>query len=301
MIKLYSLDNRLNERTVVTIGYFDGVHCGHKFLLNDLQKEGKENGLKTLVVTFSNHPQLLFQPDCGLRFLTLGNEKIRLLENMGFDYCLVLPFTREFAYLTSKEFMRILHESFGMEELIVGYDHHFGSDRDSSFTDYVEFGDKMGVNVVRCDAFSVSDMNVSSSKIRDFLISGEIEQANMLLGYNYTIIGRVVHGHKVGRKIGFPTANIEVSEGKLLPKNGVYAVTVEVEGQCHRGMMNIGYRPTLNNVGLSIEVYIDEFGGDIYDRMLVVEITKYIRDERKFNSLEALKKQLSLDLESIKE
>lgn len=301
MIRLYSLDNRLKERTVVTIGYFDGVHQGHEFLLNDMLKEGKEKNLNTLVVTFSNHPRLLFQPNCGLRFLTLGDEKIRLLEKMGFDYCLVLPFTKEFAHMTSKEFMRILHEKFGMEELIVGYDHHFGSDRNSNFNDYSIFGKEMGVNVVRCNAFRVKDVNVSSSKIRDCLIAGEIEQANLLLGYNYTIIGKVVHGHMVGRTIGFPTANIEVSDEKLLPKNGVYAVNVEVDGRFYRGMMNIGYRPTLGNGGLSVEVYIDRFEGNIYDGMLVAEVTKFIRDERKFNSLKALQNQLSLDLECIRQ
>lgn len=290
----------INEKTVATIGFFDGVHLGHRFLLDDLRSEAAKKGFKSLVVTFSNHPMLFFKPDCGLKFLTSCDEKLRLLESEGIDYCLLLPFTQQLASLKSFDFIALLHRKYGVSGLVVGYDHHFGSDRGATFDDYVRFGVANGVDVVRCEAFKVSEVNVSSSKVRQALQEGDIETANNLLGYRYRVSGRVVHGHQVGRKIGFPTANLEVMDDKLMPARGVYCAEVEVAGTRYRAMMNIGYRPTLNNGGLSYEVYIDNFKGDLYGDELRLEMVSYIRGERKFDSLEALKSQIEADLQVLR-
>ena len=185
--------------------------------------------------------------------------------------------------------------------LVVGYDHHFGSDRGSSFEDYVRYGKEAGVEVVRCEAFKVSEVNVSSSKVRNALEVGDVEMAKRLLGYWYPVSGRVVHGHKVGRTMGFPTANLDVAKEKLMPACGVYCATVDVDGKEYRAMMNIGYRPTLNNGGISYEVYIDGFEGDLYGRELRLEMVKFVRGERKFDSLEALRRQIESDLQVLRE
>lgn len=297
---LITSESEIKEQTVATIGFFDGVHLGHRFLLDDLRSEANRRDCKTLVVTFSNHPLLLFKPDCGLKFITTCDEKLQLLEHEGIDYCLLLPFTRELASLKSSDFLALLHRQFGVCSLVVGYDHHFGSDRDSSFDDYVRFGMNQGVDVLRCEAFKVSEVNVSSSKIRAALEKGDIEMTNNLLGYRYRVSGRVVHGHQVGRKIGFPTANLDVDPTKLMPSCGVYSAVVFIDGAKYNAMMNIGYRPTLNNGGISYEVYIDGYQGDLYDRELRLELVRFIRGERKFDSLEGLKTQIEADLQQLR-
>lgn len=296
------LDNNseLKAKTVATIGFFDGVHLGHRFLLDDLRREVDSRNCKTLVVTFSNHPMLLFKPDCGLKFLTTCDEKLRLLEREGIDYCLVLPFTRELASLKSSDFIAFLHQKYNVCGLVVGYDHHFGSDRGATFEDYARYGVKNCVDVIRCEAFRVRDVNVSSSKVRQALQEGDIEMANTLLGYRYPVSGRVVHGHQIGRQIGFPTANLQISDDKLMPACGVYSAVLNIGGTEFRAMMNIGYRPTLNNGGISYEVYIDNFNGDLYGDELRLEMVKYIRGERKFDSLEALQSQIEADLQVLR-
>jgi len=300
-MKILHSTDVLTEQTIATIGFFDGVHLGHEYLLRDLRSEARCRGLKTLVVTFSNHPRLLFDPNCGLKFLTLTDEKLHLIELSYIDYCLVLPFTLELAHLTSMDFMQKLHDSFGVRTMLVGYDHHFGSDRQSGFGEYVEYGREIGVELVRCDAFSVQDINVSSSKTRKALEDGDIELATTLLGYPYRIHGRVVHGHQVGRTIGFPTANLDIPESKILPKCGVYLVNVSTpDGQQHSGLLNIGHRPTLDNGKLSVEVYIDNYQGNLYDSELQLQLLAFIRSERKFESLEALKTQIQSDLQLLK-
>ena len=292
--------SELNAPVVATIGYFDGLHLGHKFLLDDLKREAKTRGLKTMVVTFSNHPMLLFKPDCGLKFLTNCDEKLKLIEESNIDYCLLLPFTRELASLKSSDFIAHLHKQFALNCLLVGYDHKFGSDRDSTFDDYVRYGKASNVDVVRCEAFKVSDINVSSSKIRKAIQTGDISLANSLLGYNYRINGSVVAGHQVGRKIGFPTANLAVDPTKLMPACGVYGVKVFIKDKVYPGMMNIGHRPTLDNGEITNEVYIDTFEGDLYGCELRLEVRKFLRIEQKFDSLEALQQQLFADLQQIR-
>lgn len=294
-------ENEIKENTIATIGFFDGVHLGHRFLLDDLKREAAKRSCKTLIVTFSNHPFLLFKPNCGLKFLTSCDEKLLLLEREGIDYCLLLPFTHQLASLKSSDFIELLHRKYGVSGLIVGYDHHFGSDLDSTFDDYVRFGKEFCVDVLRCEAFSVKQVNVSSSKIRQSLQTGDIDTANTLLGYRYKVSGRVVHGHQVGRLIGFPTANLQVASHKLMPASGVYTALTKIHNIEHHALMNIGYRPTLNNGGISYEVYIDGFDGDLYDEELHLEMVKFIRAERKFDSIQALKEQIAADLQTIRQ
>lgn len=294
-------ENEIKENTIATIGFFDGVHLGHCFLLDDLKREAAKRSCKTLIITFSNHPILLFKPNCGLKFLTSCDEKLLLLEREGIDYCLLLPFTHQLASLKSSDFIELLHRKYGVSGLIVGYDHHFGSDLDSTFDDYVRFGKEFCVDVLRCEAFSVKQVNVSSSKIRQSLQTGDIDTANTLLGYRYKVSGRVVHGHQVGRLIGFPTANLQVASHKLMPASGVYTALTKIHNIEHHALMNIGYRPTLNNGGISYEVYIDGFDGDLYDEELHLEMVKFIRAERKFDSIQALKEQIAADLQTIRQ
>lgn len=300
-MKILNSIDILREPTIATIGFFDGVHLGHEYLLRDLRSEARCRGLKTLVITFSNHPRLLFDPDCGLKFLTLIEEKLHLIELSYIDYCLVLPFTYELAHLTSKDFMLKLRDSFGVKAMLVGYDHRFGSDRDSGFDEYVNYGREIGVELLRCDAFRVEDINVSSTKARKALEAGNIELVTTLLGYPYRIYGKVVHGHQVGRTIGFPTANLDIPAEKVLPRCGVYSVKVTTEeGLTYDGLLNIGHRPTLDNGKISIEVYLDNFSGNLYGSQLQLQLLSFIRPEQKFDSLEALQSQLELDLQLLK-
>ncbi len=300
-MKILHSTDILTEPAIATIGFFDGVHLGHEYLLRDLKSEARCRGLKTLVVTFSNHPRLLFNPDCGLKFLTLTDEKLHLIELSYIDYCLVLPFTFELAHLTSRDFMKKLHDSFAVKSILVGYDHHFGSDRESGFDEYVNFGREIGIELLRCGAFSVKEINVSSTRARKALEDGNVELATTLLGYPYRIHGKVVHGHQVGRTIGFPTANLEIPVQKILPKCGAYIVTVATpDGKEYEGLLNIGHRPTLDNGKLSVEVYIDNFEGNLYDSLLQLQLLRFIRPEQKFDSIDLLKEQLQSDLQLLK-
>lgn len=300
-MKILHSNDFLSEPTIATIGFFDGVHLGHEYLLRELRAEARCRGLKTLVVTFSNHPRLLFNPKCALKFLTLTDEKLHLIELSYIDYCLVLPFTMELAHLTSRDFMAKLYQSFGVRAMLVGYDHHFGSDIASGFDEYAAFGREIGVNLILCDAFSVKDINVSSTKTRIALEEGDIALANSLLGYPYRIHGKVVHGHQVGRTIGFPTANLQLPDEKFLPRCGVYLVTVTTpDGLLHDGLLNIGHRPTLDNGNLSVEVYIDNYSGNLYDSQLQLQLLSFVRPETKFDSLDSLKAQLESDLQLLK-
>lgn len=285
---------------VATIGYFDGVHSGHRFLLRDLILNAFDTGRKSMVVTFSNHPALLFNPESDLRFLSTCDEKLARLQCEGIDYCLLLPFTHELASLRSDQFMDMLHNQYGVDRLLVGYDHHFGSDQKSDFADYCREGARIGVEVKRSEVFRVSDINVSSSKIRKALLEGNVELANELLGYDYRLSGRVVEGHKIGRTIGFPTANLSLPDLKLIPERGVYSAELTLDGVEYRAMINIGVRPTVNNGGMSVEVYIDGFRGDIYGRQIEVRLKKRLREEQKFASLDELRAQIERDLQAIR-
>lgn len=281
---------------IATIGFFDGVHGGHRYLLGQMQREGATRGLSTMAVTFDNHPRIYFNPECGLQLLSLPAEKQVLLDSTGVDYCLMLHFNANVARLTSYQFMQLLTENYGVRCLMTGYDHHFGSDRLSTFDDYVRYGKELGIEVIQCNGFSEENIMVSSSKIRKALDACNIRLANNLLGHRYAISGHVVEGQKIGRKIGFPTANLVIDPLKLYPANGVYAVKVNTGTAHHDGMLNIGRRPTVDGRDTTIEVHLIDFQSDLYGHTLELEFVDFIRGEEKFSSLDSLAQQLEKDL-----
>ena len=280
---------------VATIGFFDGVHLGHNYLLEQLKLEALHRNMQSVVVTFANHPRLFFDPNCGLKQLTLSDEKVTLLKQKGVDEVVMLQFDEHLSKLTSREFMQLLVEQHEVKLLLMGYDHHFGSDRGTSFDAYIEYGRQLGLEIKRCDGFSESEVMVSSSKVRRALDLWDIPLANKLLGYKYFLKGRVVEGQKIGRQIGFPTANLEVDPLKLIPSNGVYVVDVEVEGVEYRGVLNIGTRPTVSSDQRTIEVHIINFTGNLYGKEIELKFLRFLRHEQRFSSLDDLREQIRKD------
>lgn len=281
---------------VATIGFFDGVHLGHNYLLERLKSEAQQKSMQSMVVTFGNHPRLFFDPNCGLRQLTLSEEKIDLLKQKGVDEVVMLQFDAQLSRLTSREFMQLLVEQYEIKVLLMGYDHRFGSDRATLFDEYVEYGKQLGLEVKRCDGFSESEVMVSSSKVRRALELWDIPLANKLLGYKYFIKGRVVEGQKIGRKIGFPTANLEVDSLKLIPSDGVYVVEVIVKKEVYKGILNIGIRPTVDGDKRTIEVHIIGYeGAELYSEKLELRFLRFLRHEQRFSSLEDLREQIRKD------
>lgn len=256
------------EPCVATIGFFDGVHLGHRFLIEQVKELAKDKGLRSALITFPVHPRQVMKSDYRPELLTTPEEKIELLKAQGVDYCIMLDFTVELSQLSALSFMKdILQQRYNVSTLIIGYDHRFGHNRSEGFEDYVRYGQQIGMNVYRAQACMIDDLNISSSLVRTYLLEGKIDLSTRYLGYNYSIEGVVVGGYRVGRTIGFPTANLDLRESnKLIPSDGVYAVRVEVKGCLYAGMLNIGYRPTLDNGSKkSIEVHILRFDEDIYD------------------------------------
>ena len=286
------------EPCVATIGFFDGVHQGHRFLINQIKAVARAKGLRSALVTFSAHPRKVMQKDYQPQLLSTPKEKAELLATTGVDYCIVLDFTPEIARLTACEFMEdILKKKLNVASLVIGYDHRFGHNRAEGFDDYYQYGTKIGMEVLRAKACIIKDVNVSSSVIRLLLQEGEIDMATKCLGYNYYLDGTVVDGYKVGRTIGFPTANLKVEDqDKLVPADGVYAVKVTVTGQEYMGMLDIGHRPTFNNgTNKSIEVNILDFNSDIYEQFIRITFIRRIRSDIKFKKVEDLIAQLHRD------
>ena len=286
------------EPCVATIGFFDGVHQGHRFLINQIKAVARAKGLRSALVTFSAHPRKVMQKDYQPQLLSTPKEKAEFLATTGVDYCIVLDFTPEIARLTACEFMEdILKKKLNVASLVIGYDHRFGHNRAEGFDDYYQYGTKIGMEVLRAKACIINDVNVSSSVIRLLLQEGEIDMATKCLGYNYYLDGTVVDGYKVGRTIGFPTANLKVEDqDKLVPADGVYAVKVTVTGQEYMGMLDIGHRPTFNNgTNKSIEVNILDFNSDIYEQFIRITFIRRIRSDIKFKKVEDLIAQLHRD------
>ncbi len=280
---------------VATIGFFDGVHLGHNYLLEQLKSEAQQRAMQSMVVSFANHPRLFFDPNCALKQLTLSNEKVTLLQQKGVDEVVMLQFDEQLSRLTSREFMQLLVEKHGVKVLLMGYDHRFGSDRGTSFDEYIEYGRQLGLEIKRCDGFSESEVMVSSSKVRRALELWDIPLANKLLGYKYFLKGRVVDGKKIGRQIGFPTANLDIDTLKLIPSDGVYVVDVEVEGVEYRGVLNIGTRPTVSGDQRTIEVHIINFTGNLYGKEIELKFLRFLRHEQRFSSLDDLREQIRKD------
>jgi riboflavin kinase / FMN adenylyltransferase len=288
------------DYAVVTSGTFDGVHLGHQKIFSRLREIASRNNGETVVLTFWPHPRLVLHPeDETLKLLNTFEEKAALLKDQGIQHLIRIPFTKEFSQLTSEQFIQqILVDTIGTKKLVIGYDHHFGKNREGSFEQLKINSPKYGFEVEEIPRQDVDHVGVSSTKIRKALEGGDIDTANHLLGKPYAVTGRVIAGDKIGRLLGYPTANLEIdSKYKLIPMDGIYAVTVQHEHAVYGGMMYIGYRPTINGTKLNIEVNIFDFNKDIYGESLTVNFHQLIRGDIKFSDLEKLKEQLRRDQE----
>ncbi len=290
---------------VATIGFFDGVHRGHQFLINHVIGEARAAGMQSMVVTFDRHPRQVLQQEYQPELLTTLDGKLRLLRLTGIDDVAVLHFDKQLASLTARDFMKqVLRDRLNVKKLVIGYDNRFGHNRAEGFDDYVRYGRQMGIEVVHNPAFLLGDIKVSSSVVRSFLREGDVEMAGQCLGRPYAIAGRVVGGYQEGRKIGFPTANLDTSAwGLLIPKGGVYAVRVRTDGDDEwlNAMMDIGTRPTFCGSNVSLEVNIFDYHGNLYGKTLHVAFVKRVRDELKFNDVAALAAQLGKDEAQIRQ
>lgn len=283
---------------IVTVGTFDGVHLGHQEIFAKMKEEALRCGGETVVVTFYPHPRLVIHPDSkNLKFINTQERKYEILSRCQIDHLVIIPFTREFSNMSSGDFVkRFLVDKLKMHKLIVGYDHHFGKDRLGGFNELKGLGKIHGFELQEVTAHMINGVPVSSTKIRNALTEGDVRLANTLLGYDYSISGKVVYGNRIGRTIGFPTANIELEdEYKLISAVGVYACKVDHHGRIYKGMGNIGYRPTIDIGNLTIEVNIFEFDEEIYGDRIIIYFIERIRDEFKFENLSALREQLIVD------
>lgn len=294
----------LPRPSVATIGSFDGVHLGHCAMLAELGNIAKSRGLPLMVVTFVRHPRLLFDGNSEPFLLSEKEEKASLLAAAGVDILVELDFDTHMAAMDARRFMKeILLDRLGVKVLAIGYDHHFGRPcAGEGFNDYVSYGRDLGVEVLRLSPFAVGGITVSSSAVRRALLSGDVAVATSLLGRYYTVSGKVVHCAGIGRKLGFPTANISLAdEMLLLPANGVYEVVVSIGDRCYKGVMNVGVKPTVNDCRVrTAEVHIIDFSSDIYGSTISVAFIRKLRDELLFENLEALRKQIGNDVEQVK-
>tara|TARA_R110002049_G_scaffold56399_4_gene155544 strand:- start:1831 stop:2763 length:933 start_codon:yes stop_codon:yes gene_type:complete len=286
-----------DEKTFVTIGTFDGVHFGHQKILEKLVSEAKNAGKKAVLLTFFPHPRMVLQKDANIELINTIDERAKLLEKTGLDYLIIHPFSKQFSRTTALEFVRdILVNRFNISKLIIGYDHHFGKNREGNIEQLTEYSHLYDFTVEEIPAQDIDDVSVSSTKVRRALAAGNLKTANDYLGYNFMLNGNVVNGKQLGGQIGYPTANIDVKEDyKLIPKTGVYVVKSSIENKTIFGMMNIGNRPTVNGNHQTIEVHFFDFNADLYDKNLTIDLIYFLRDEHKFESLEALVFQLKED------
>lgn len=290
---------------VVTIGIFDGVHKGHKYILNTLISKAKETGGKSVVITLWPHPRIVLNKDMwDFRLLHSQEEKIHHLGKLGLDYYISIPFTNELASMNACDFVKeYLIDKLHVSRLLLGYDNSFGKDRQGNNQGLAECAGKAGLIVERLEEFKESDVNISSTSIRNALLNGDLELSRSMLDYDYYMEGQVVMGNQLGRKLGYPTANVNPQSAyKLIPKDGVYAVDIEFENVLYPGMLNIGYRPTLDSANpvKIIEAHIFDVNFDLYDKEVVIHFRKRIRDEKKFSNLDGLKSQLQADENEIR-
>lgn len=290
------------QKPVVTVGSFDGVHAGHKRIIATLQQEAEKTEGASTLFTFNTHPRLVLKKR-KIQLLNTIDEKIELLRKTGLQHLVIHPFTPYFARFSSVKFIEeILVNKLNINKLIVGYDHRFGYDRGGDTTNLYDMGKQFGFAYKRLDALSINGVTVSSSIIRKLLTLGDIETANSYLSYSYYFSGKVINGNKIGRKLGFPTANIQLeNRHKLIPDKGVYAVDVEYDNHFYKGMLNIGFRPTVaeNEQIKTIEVHIFDFNKEIYSEKLRIILRKKIRDEKKFENTRQLQNQLSEDKQKV--
>lgn len=300
-MKVYTnIDDYQNvNNPVATIGTFDGVHVGHQKIIQRLKEIAKQENGEVVLLTFFPHPRMVLQPENrDLRLINTQEEKIELLERAGVDHLIIYPFTKEFSRLTSVEYVRdILVNQLGVKKLVIGYDHHFGRNREGNFELLVELSELYGFDVEEISAQDIEDVNVSSTKVRKALYDGDLETVSKYLGHEFTLTGTVVEGRKMGTDLGYPTANISVPEFyKIIPADGVYAVKVLVQGKEYRGMLNIGLNPTVVEEGQrTIEVNIFDFDQNIYGEKATLIFVERLRGEEKFEDLEALRQQIAQD------
>lgn len=298
-MKIYNSIQEFNtdKKTIVTLGTFDGVHKGHRSILDKLLNSSDTSACESLVLTFFPHPRMVLQQNTGIKLLNTMSEKAFLLDKYGIDNLIVHPFDHAFSRLTAEEFVKnILVDSLNVQKIVIGHDHRFGRNRTATIDDLIHFGEEYGFDVMQISALEVNEVSVSSTKIRKALDAGDLATANEFLGYDYFLSGTVTQGKKIGRTIGFPTANISIKEDyKLIPSQGVYVVSSVIDGTVVKGMMNIGTNPTVGGTGQTIEVHFLDFDKDIYGKDLKISMHKKLRDEKKFASLEVLKLQLEED------
>lgn len=285
---------------IVTIGTFDGVHVGHQKIVKRLINLGREAHLESVILTFFPHPRMVLQKDSGIKLLNTITERGAILDALGLDFLLIKKFTKAFSRLSAEDFVKtILVDKLHAKKVIIGYDHRFGRNRNADFNDLKKFGALYGFDVEEISAQDINDVAVSSTKIRMALENGDINKANAFLGYPFMLTGKVVKGKALGRQIDYPTANIKIAEDyKLIPKHGAYIVSSEIDNELVYGMMNIGFNPTVKGEHETIEVHFFNFNKNIYNKTIQINLLHRLRDEQKFESVEALKTQLLKDKET---
>lgn len=303
MAELILLDDIEHDpNTVLTVGTFDGVHAGHRAIIDRVAEKAEERNARSMIVTFDPHPRDIINPgDAGIKLLTTLQERTEILEELGIEVMLVIPFDRDFSLLTSEEFIRdIICDKIGVSEFVIGYDHHFGRNREGTIETIERLGRELGYDSYVVSKREIGDQTVSSTAIRKALsVEGNVEQAAEFLQRPYRLNGTVVHGDKRGKQIGYPTANIKPEHPKkIIPKNGVYAVKVRIDDNWHNGMMNIGLRPTFEGKEPTLEVHLFDFSRDIYGMEVQVRFYHRIREEKKFDGIETLRQQLEKDEEA---
>ncbi|WP_064966813.1 bifunctional riboflavin kinase/FAD synthetase [Tenacibaculum ovolyticum] len=288
------------QKTIVTIGTFDGVHIGHQKIIKELIEEAKSSNKKSVLLTFFPHPRMVLQKDTSIKLINTIDERAKHLNNLGLDYLIIHPFSKEFSRLTALDFVRnILVNQLNTFKLIIGYDHHFGKNREGNIEQLTEYSHLYDFTVEEIPAQDIDDVSVSSTKIRKKLADGKLKTANDYLGYNFSLTGKVVKGEQLGSKIGFPTANINIKEDyKLTPKTGAYIIKSYIDNTTVFGMMNIGNRPTVNGINETIEVHFFNFNTNLYNQNITIELLYFLRDEQKFNSVNDLITQLKKDKET---
>ena len=286
-----------SEKTYVTIGTFDGVHFGHQKIIQKLVLEAKKANGKSVLLTFFPHPRMVLQKDNSLELINTIEERAKLLKKTGLDYLIIHPFSKAFSRMSALAFVRdLLVNQLNISKLIIGYDHHFGKNREGNIVQLTEYSHLYGFSVEEIPAQDIDDVSVSSTKIRTALAKGNLKTANKYLGYPFMLNGTVVNGKQLGEKIGYPTANINIKEPyKLIPKTGVYIVLSKIQGANVYGMMNIGSRPTVDGGYQTIEVHFFDFNANLYHQQLTINLLYFLRDEEKFDSIESLILQLKKD------
>jgi len=298
-VKIYTdLSNyKSNKNAFVTIGTFDGVHLGHQKVLRNLIKSAAKESATAILLTFFPHPRMVLQKDAKIKLINTIKERVALVKKTGLNTLVVYKFTEEFAEKTALHFVKnTLVNKLNILNLIIGYDHHFGKNREGNFKQLEDYGYAYNFKVSKIEQQTINDITISSTKIRKAIEKGEIKKANRYLGYHFMLTGEVVKGKNLGKKIGFPTANLHIKETyKLIPKTGAYVIKSEIENKTVYGMMNIGYRPTVSGKYQTIEVHFFNFNKNLYGKNIQIDILDFLRDEQKFESIEALKNQLQKD------